>query len=86
MCVCVCVYYFIVPYGKFGWPYLGKTQQAQQPQEQRYPLLSVCAVFGCIQTMVGLPVFVGFNVHTVVDACDCTRGLCEYRKRVCIES
>ena len=34
---------------KFGSPYLGK---AQQPQEQRYPFLSVCAVFPCVQTMV----------------------------------
>ena len=34
--------YLIVPCGKFKVPYLGT---AQQPQEQRYPLLSVCAVF-----------------------------------------
>ena len=32
------------PLGEFGSPYLGK---AQQPQEQRYPFLSVCAVFSC---------------------------------------
>ena len=26
------------------------------------------------------------NVHTDVDACDCTRGLCGHRKRICIGS
>ena len=29
--------------------------KAQLPQEQRYPFLSVCAVFSCVQTMVWLP-------------------------------
>ena len=52
-------FYFFVPCGKFGSPYLGK---AQQPQEQLYPFLSVCAVFSCVQTMVWLPVFGIFNV------------------------
>ena len=33
---------FFVLAGHFGSSYLGK---AQQPQEQRYPFLSVCAVF-----------------------------------------
>ena len=46
--------------GKFGSPYLG---EAQQPQEQRYPFLSVCAVFSCLQTMVWLPVFEIFNMR-----------------------
>ena len=44
-------------------------------QEQRYPFLSVCVVSSCVQTMVWLPAFGLFNVHTDVDACDCTRGL-----------
>ena len=44
--------------------YLGK---AQQPQEQRYPFLSVCVVFSCVQTMVWLPGFGIFNKHT--DGC-----------------
>ena len=35
--------------GKFGSPYLGK---AQHQQDQRYPALSVCAVFSCVQTML----------------------------------
>ena len=35
---------FFVLCKKFGLPYLGKVQQ---PQEQRYPFLSVCAVFLC---------------------------------------
>ena len=34
-------------------PYLGK---AQQPQEQRYPFLSVSAVFSCVRTVVRLSV------------------------------
>ena len=63
--------YFFVPCRKFGLPYLGK---AQKPQEQRYPFLSVCVVFSCVQTMVWLPVFGIFNMLTDVDACDCTRG------------
>ena len=63
--------------------YRGK---AQQPQEQRYPFLSVCVVFSCVQTMVWLPVFGIFNVRTDVDACDCTRRLYGHRKRVCAES
>ena len=40
--------YFFVPWGKFRSPCLGK---AQQPQEQRYPFLSVCVVFSCVRTM-----------------------------------
>ena len=43
---------------------LGK---AQQPQEQRYPFLSLCVVW--------LPVFGIFNAHSEFDACDFTRGL-----------
>ena len=35
---------FIVPSVKFRSPYMGK---ALEPQEQRYPFLSVCAVFVC---------------------------------------
>ena len=53
---------------------------------QRYPLLSVCAVFPCVQTMVWLPVFGIVNVRTDVDTYDCTRGLYGHRKRVCSES
>ena len=29
--------------------------------------------FACVQTMIWLPVFGGFNLHTAVDACNCTR-------------
>ena len=42
------------PVGKFWSPYQGK---AQQLQEQRYPFLSMCVVFSCVQTMVWLPEF-----------------------------
>ena len=72
--------YFFAPCGKFRLPYLGK---AQQPQEQRYPFLSVCEVFPCVQTMVWLSVFKIFNMCTDVDACVCTRGLFRHCKRVC---
>ena len=57
--------------------------KVQQPQEERYPFLSVCAVLPCVQTMVWLPVFGISNMHTAVDACHCTRGLYGHRKRVC---
>jgi len=76
-------YHFVVPCWKFGSPYPGN---AQQLLEQRYAFLSVCAVFSCVRTMVWLPVFGIFNVCTDVDACDCTRGLCGHRERVCTES
>ena len=33
--------------------------------------------------MVWLPVLAIFNVRTAVDACDCTRGLCKHRLKVC---
>ena len=61
----------------------GKTQQST---EQCYRFLSVCAVFSCVQTVTWLPVFEIFIVRTDVDACDCTRGLCGHRKRVCTGS
>ena len=76
-------YNFPVPLGKSGLPYMGK---AEQPQEQRYPFLSVCVVFSRVQTMVWLPVFGSFNVHTHVEACNCTRGLYWHHKRVCTGS
>ena len=75
--------YLIIPCGKSGSPYPGKSQQ---PQEHRYPFLSVCGVFSCIQTMIWLPMFGIFNVRSDADACDCTRGLCGHRKRVRTES
>ena len=62
--------------GHFTWVRL------QQPQEQRYPFLTMPAVFSCVQAKVWLPVLGSFNVHTDVNACDCTRGLYGHRKRV----
>ena len=47
----------------------------QQPQEQRYPFLTVCAVFSCVQTKVGLPLFGIVKVCTDNNACDFTQGL-----------
>ena len=35
---------------------------------------------------IWLPVFGIFKVHTDIDACDYTQGLCRHRKRVCAES
>ena len=64
-CCCFTCWVFTVPRGKFRSPYLGKTQQLQK---QRYPILSVCTVFLCGQTMVWLPVFAIFNVRTDADA------------------
>ena len=58
----------------------------EQPQEKRYPLLTVRAVFSCLQTKVWLPTLRIFNVRTDFNACDCIRGLCRHRKRVCSES
>ena len=75
--------HFLVPCRKFQSPYQSKTQQ---PQEQRYPFLSVCAVFVCVQTMVWLPMFGISNVRTDVDACDSTQGLYRCHKRVCTGS
>ena len=90
--------YFFDPYGNFRSPYLGK---AQQPQEQRYPFLSVSAVCSCVRTVVRLsvsavcscvrtvlwlPVFEIFNVRTDVGACNCTWELFKHRRRVCTGS
>ena len=60
--------------------------RVQQPQEQRYSFLTVRAIFSCIQLKVWLPVLGIFNVHTDVNACDCTRGLYGHRIRICTES
>ena len=51
--------------------HMGKDQQLQ---EHCYPFLSVRVVFLC-QTLVWLPVFGTFNVHTDVNDCNCTLGL-----------
>ena len=77
----VLVFRYLVPCGvaeKFGSSYL---DTVQQPQEQRYPFLSVRVAFSCVQTMVWLPVFQFeiVNVRTDVVACDRTRGLYEHR-------
>ena len=55
----------------------------QQPQEQCYQLLSVCAVFLCDQTIVWLPVLGFFNLCTDVDACNCIGGLYRHWKIIC---
>ena len=46
----------------------------QQPQEQSCPFLSVCVVYSCVQTVVWPPVSGIFNMHTDIEACDCTPG------------
>ena len=63
---------------KFGSPYLGN---AQQPQEQRYPFLSVCTVLkcSCVQTAVWLTVSGMLNVRKDADACEGTRGFYGHR-------
>ena len=44
--------------GKFGSPYLGK-----QPREQRYPFLTVRAVFSCVPTKVCAHILVHAIAH-----------------------
>jgi len=61
-----------IPHGKFRSPHLSKATAAAKAA--LYPFLPVCAVFLHVQTMVWLPVFGAFNVHTNVDAYDCTEG------------
>ena len=53
-------------------PYLGV--RLQQPQEQRYPFLTVNAVFPRVKTKIWLPVLGIFNVRTDAYACDRTLG------------
>ena len=79
VCLSVSLTVRLCPLREIRSPYLGKVQQLQ---EQRYPFLPVCAVFSCVQTMVWLAVFVICNVHTHVDASDCTRGLYGHRTSV----
>ena len=52
----------------------------QQPQEQRYPFLTVRAVFSCVQTKIWLPLFWIYNVRRDVNASDCTGRLYGHRK------
>ena len=42
----------------------------QQPHEQRYPFLTVRAVFSCVQIKAWLPMLGIFNVSTDVNTCD----------------
>ena len=60
--------------------------KAEQPQRAALPILSACAVFSCVQTMVCLPACGIFNKHTDVYACNCIWGLHGHRKRVCTGS
>ena len=62
--------------GRFTWVSL------QQPQEQRYPFLTVRAIVSCVRTKVWLPMLGIFNVHTDVNVIDCTQGLYRHRKKV----
>ena len=68
---------FIVPCGKFESPDPGK---AQQLTEQRYPFLSVCTVFSCVQSMVWLSALAIFKTPTDVGACDCMLELYGHNK------
>ena len=47
-----------------GYPGLLTWVSLQQPQEQRYPFLTVRTVFSCVQAKVWLPVLGIFNLHT----------------------
>ena len=71
--------YAIVSCGKFGSPYPGK---AQQPQAQRHPFLSVCAVCLCSNNGVWLLVFVVATcAQMLIHAC--TRGMYGHRQKIC---
>ena len=57
--------------------------RAKQPQEQRYPSLSVvCSIFLCPNNAMASSVW-DCNVRIDVDACDCTRGLYGHHEKVC---
>ena len=55
--------------------------------ESRYPTYGAYWVFKCFHNPSNSDMDYGmFNVHTNVNACDCTRGCTDTRKRVCTES
>ena len=49
--------------------------------EQCYPFQLVCAGPSCVQTLIWLPMFGIFNVHTDVDACDYMQGRYKHRQK-----
>ena len=77
---CIC---HVIPYGEFGSPYLGKATAAARAV---LPIPTSKCIFLCVQTVVCLPVFGILNMHSDVDACNCTQGLYEHCKRVCTDS
>ena len=60
--------------------------ELQQLQEQCYLILVMYATLSCFQTMIWLPVWGIFNVHSCVDACGCTQEWYECHERVSAES
>ena len=74
LCVPVHIYLFVlfvssfIPDGKFGSPYLGKTTAAARAA------LSFLQRVQHFQTKVWLPMLGVLNVHTDVDARDCSQG------------
>ena len=46
----------------------------------------MCSISVCPNNGIAASVWDFYNVHTDADACDCTRGLCGHRKRVCTGS
>ena len=55
--------------------------------ESRYPTYGACWVFWCFHNSPNSDMdYRIFNVRTYVNACDCTRGCTDTRKRVCTES
>ena len=75
VCFCFLFFCFLVLHWPLPEIWITLPSKAQQPQEQCYPLLLVCAVFLCVQTKAWLPVFRIFNLCTDVDACNCTQVL-----------
>ena len=73
----------ISPVGKSGRFPRGKPAAT----ESRYPTYGACSVFECFHNPPNSDMdYRILNVHTGVNACDCTRVCPDTRKRVCTES
>ena len=67
------------------------TRERQTAARAALPTVtSECGVFSCVYINNSMAANVWddffFNARTDVDACDCTRGLCGHRERVCTDS
>ena len=73
----------ISPMGNLGCLPQGKPAATKS----RYPTYCACWVFYCFHNPLNSDMdYRIFNMHTDVNACDCTWGCMDTRKRVCTES